>query len=344
MNLLVNDTLQLQNYIPELTTEKDFSSIKPHISHAENNVLKKLIGAKLLTALRNYDPDASGSSSASASGSAATDNQLAEARELAIAAVAYCFAFEFSKTGDVHFTSMGIQSIETNSHKGAYEYQKRDVMTQYASRFDMAVDNLLQYLDENNVSLWPEALRAEYKASFIQNAAEFSKHCNIFESRRTFIALKPLIADAHVLNIIPITGKALFDDLLSKVNTFKDPAAQLTEKQKIEKDLVTVIIPKAVANLVMADAIQTVSIKVFADGFTFSSFLGMNVKGYQEQLTEKDIRRKAHLDRAQVYLNTLRGILEASQALFESYTPLPVIDPTSTDIINSADRNHFFMS
>lgn len=338
---IIKTTEQLQEYLPEVAYEKDFKTCVPLIVDAEDNILQPLIGTDLLEFLRQYDPSASGSPSGSASASGESINPEVAARVhyLASKASAYAFAFELSKTGDVKFTSMGLQTIGTDSHQNIFEYQKRDLMAAFAQRMDTAIDSLLIYLEKKKPQIWPEDLRTEYAASFIRNAKEFSRHCNIFESRRTFLAIKELISDNELIKIKPILGEKLFDEL-KKVLTGKGKEDKDPKRTEIEQSLIKAYIPKALANAALADALETVSLRLFADGATFATFLGLNHKSRDLDFSEKDSRRKSHYNRADTYLRLIRTTLNEHSELFPEYTPE---DNAAIDYDNDPEDNHFVM-
>lgn len=341
MKTIITNESIIQRYVPEITAEKDFSTMLPYLIHAEENEIKPLIGADFLQLLRDYDGDASASYSASNSGAVANSYiQLPRIIDLASEVIAYNFAFEFAKTGDVHFTSMGIQTVSTETHKSAFEYQKNDVLKHYAQRFDTAVDNLLSFLEENNITFWPDHLRTHYNNLFTRNASEFSKHCNIFNSRRTFLALRPIIEDVQLIHIRPVTGEKLFETLVSKIPDYHKPQDNLTKTQKIEHELITRLIPRAVANQAVADALNAVSLRLFGDGYSFASFIGLFNKVHSAYLKEKDDRVRLHQTRAQTYLGMIRDKLEKNADAFPDYPALPSEDPDIT-YQNKKDKNHY---
>ncbi len=327
---IIKTAEQVAVIIPEITDEKEFSTIKPHIEFAEESILLPLIGEELLQYLRNYTPDASGSASP---GSAITHDIAQKLIKLCSAVTAYSFAFEYSKTGDVNFTSMGMQGIETGNFKGVFEYQKRDVMNAYAQKLDQATDSMLLYLEKVKPAMWPAYLRTDNNSLFINNAADFSRICNIFNSRRTFLAIKPIIEDVEISIILPITGKVLFDIL-------KQPSPQDSSARSTTIKTLKAYAIRAIANRVIADALDKVSLRLFSDGVSFASFLGIQSKDRNIMVSEKDNRKKAHLTTSESYLTLIRKILEDNAPQFPEYTPL---DSGSVGHDNTG-RKHFLFS
>jgi hypothetical protein len=347
MKSLITFSGQIFDHVPEITTEKDFNTILPFVKQAERVILTPIIGKEMLTFLQNFDANSSGSESASASESSSESqseklsNPDANVLKHTCQRIcAYSFAFEFSKTGDVHFSSMGLQSIETQSHKGVFEYQKRDVMNAYAQRLDESIDHLLDLLDEIKPAIWPKELRGKYTTAFILNAFRFSNYCNIFNSHRTFAALKPLIEDAELIRLKPVIGEQLLEKLkLTASGRKKDTDSE--QRVRLEGILISVLIPRALANFAIADAIDTVSLRVFADGVSFASYLGLSERKMGEAITEKEVRKRAHLTRGETYLAEIRELLQQNTDIFPEYTPL---DPAiSTSIPNTAESNHFII-
>lgn len=314
---IVKNTETLKKFIPELTNTKEFHVIKPHLFYIEENVIKSIIGKALLDKLRNN-----------------TEEEPEDKLLFAQIATSFGAAFELSKTGDVHFTSMGIQSLETDNAKGIYDYQKRHLMKSYSDKMDSAIDSFLEVLEKNPPSEWPAELRTENKKSILPNAKEFSKYCNIFGSRRTYLALKPIIKENERILFKKLLGEDLYEEIF-KTLTGEGSGEKNEKRIKAEKELIKEHLAPALAHSTIADALDLVSIQMFADAYTFSSFLGISEKHKASDISEKDARKKRHKERAKVFLESTSEYIKENAELFEIETDIP------TTFENDIDKNHF---
>ena len=337
---LITSTEQLKYFVPHIAHEKDIDTCLPALREAQENILIPLMGEELLDILLDYDPQASDSASASASASESAsasqelqDIQKAKLRKKTEAVTAFYLMYDLSRTGDVHFTSMGLQSLETDTHKGAFEYQKRDVMKSASEKLDNAEEQLFKLLEKYKPAAWPEELRAENAPFFIRSASQFSKHCNIFNSLRTFKAMHGILEANEMIFIAPVLGETLFHELKKgdEINKTQDRIAS-------EKYLRERIIPAALANLVMADALDTLSLRFNGDGYTFASFLGLTEKNRSSHEQQKDQRLKRHQMRAETYLLEITRYLTSKAELFPEFTPP---DNGVTPFKNDPESNHF---
>ena len=280
----------------------------PYIDEAQETFIKPVLGDVLydqlqdLMALDPVPPD-----------DGTTTENLAELlamlrKPLALYAL-WLGADEFG----VSISSQGIQVIETPTHKTAPQYRVQNLKENWIRRANTALDLVLQFLDEH---------RADYPAYifqdadlFIRNTLEFNSEVDIRESRRVFVALKPVIRSVERKYIRPALSAELFDEL-------KQVLLSNSEMSKEQKALMDLIRP-ALAHLTISRALMEISIDVLDWGiFDTAGNTFSNVSS--KQASNKDrisIMAEANQRDGEAELKALQQFLDetASETLYPLY-------------------------
>jgi len=152
----------------------------------------------------------------------------------------------------VSVSSQGIQVIETQTHKTAPQYRVQNLKENWIRRANTSMDLVLKFLDEHRED-YPSYICQDAEL-FLRNTLEFNSEVDIRESRRVFVALKPVIRSVERKYIRPALSAELFDELKSalKSNT------ELTCDQKALMELIR----PALAHLTLARALLEISIDI----------------------------------------------------------------------------------
>jgi len=206
--MLINNIESLLEFVGNVTNTKNFDEVKPSVEWGEEFMLIPAIGQPMydrINAIADGLPEipdtgsGSGSLSGSASPTVSPDSVTTEADALILLrkcarVVAHYTLFDYVTISDSRVTAQGLQIIETDSHKTAFEYQKRDRKKYHSEKADQALDALLSFL-ETNKSKYPEwannvQVYTQTKNLIINSTREFHDIVDIGSSRRTFMALK----------------------------------------------------------------------------------------------------------------------------------------------------------
>jgi hypothetical protein len=150
--------------------------------------------------------------------------------------------------------AQGIQTIQTDSHRPAMQYQIMNLKESWIARANLNMDLLLKYLEDHR-SDFPEYIPVDNDL-FIHNAKEFQKVIDIRESRRVFISLKPVIASIEKKYIRPTLGSDYFDELKGILNG--SGSSDISNDDQTILDLIR----PALAHLTLERALQEISIDV----------------------------------------------------------------------------------
>ena len=213
----------------------------------------------------------------------------------------------------VSVSSQGIQVIETPTHKTAPQYRVQNLKENWIRRANTALDLVLKFLDKHRED-YP-AYICQDADLFIRNTLEFNSEVDIRESRRVFVALKPVIRSVERKYIRPALSSELFDEL-------KQVLLSNSEMSKEQKALMDLIRP-ALAHLTISRALIEISIDVLDWGiFDTAGNTFANVSS--KQASNKDrisIMAEANQRDGEAELKALQQLLDetASETVYPLY-------------------------
>ena len=213
----------------------------------------------------------------------------------------------------VSVSSQGIQVIETPTHKTAPQYRVQNLKENWIRRANTALDLVLKFLDKHRED-YP-AYICQDADLFIRNTLEFNSEVDIRESRRVFVALKPVIRSVERKYIRPALSSELFDEL-------KQVLLSNSEMSKEQKALMDLIRP-SLAHLTISRALIEISIDVLDWGiFDTAGNTFANVSS--KQASNKDrisIMAEANQRDGEAELKALQQLLDetASETVYPLY-------------------------
>ncbi len=213
----------------------------------------------------------------------------------------------------VSVSSQGIQVIETQTHKTAPQYRVQNLKENWIRRANTALDLVLKFLDEHRGD-YPGYICQDADL-FIRNTLEFNSEVDIRESRRVFVALKPVIRSVERKYIRPALSAELFDEL----KQFLQSNAEMSKEQKALMDLIR----PALAHLTISRALMEISIDVLDWGiFDTAGNTFANVSS--KQASNKDrisIMAEANQRDGEAELKALQQSLDetASETVYPLY-------------------------
>jgi len=213
----------------------------------------------------------------------------------------------------VSVSSQGIQVIETQTHKTAPQYRVQNLKENWIRRANTALDLVLKFLDEHRED-YP-AYICQDSDLFIRNTLEFNSEVDIRESRRVFVALKPVIRSVERKYIRPALSAELFDELKQVLQS----NAEMSKEQKALMDLIR----PALAHLTISRALMEISIDVLDWGiFDTAGNTFANVSS--KQASNKDrisIMAETNQRDGEAELKALQQLLDetASETVYPLY-------------------------
>lgn len=256
--LLVSTKEELMDHI-NVYASLQFKEMMPFIKVAQRKYVKEAIGKELFEELL----DAYQSSIAD-NGAVEMSEAMQELWELAAEAIAHLALFEGIGSLNVAITSGGVTRLENQNLKSAYQYQVVDYKQDRKNHGFQALDNLMEYLDENEddaafASYKASETRKAFKSQWIQDVKTFEQYRNISGSRWTFLKLKNYISGAARTQVRAVLGKDRFDEIEAELITTLSEANETLMKDHIRP---------AIAHLAFANAIIDLAMKVDDKGVT----------------------------------------------------------------------------
>jgi hypothetical protein len=340
--MLIKTREDFHQYTGLVSLNKAYESYKPSIEWAMNFHMVPLMGEVLYNKLENFQVATEDSGSPSVSESVSQpDNSEEYSKLLGKARLAEaCFAaFDFAQISDVHITAQGLQAIANDTHKAAYEYQKRDVRNFFAQKADAATDDMLSYMEKHKTVFtdWSgnEELYTQSTEFLINNASDFSHYCDIGNSRRTWLQLRYAMRDAVELHIKPAVGEDVYNAIIDKIKS-KQP---LSAKQA----LLARSLKPAFANLTLAEALPDMTVRISGERIMVASFFSPGDK-MSEQYAEMKLsiaeRRKL---RGQSYLDAAVKYIKANLADFPG-SPYEAGDDSQGFLLENDSNNKHYVS
>lgn len=318
---LIKTTAELKKYVA-VQQNTEIRSILPDLDRVEDEFIVRHLGqtqyAELLTGYGS---------------TTLLTPALGFLLEKVQAALANLALAEYADVGQVVISDAGFQINVQDTVKTAFAWQIEGVKGYFLRNGYNALEKLLRFLEENRAA-YPLWVNSEaytiFKSHLVNSATEFSAWCDISESRRTFLALRPIMRTVEQLTIAPQITPGLHQQLLGEIRTgaaLSEPAATLLE-----------LLRPAVAHLTIADAIPVLPLVITAAGVVVNELL--TAEGMAKRLAPGSMleERKAQAHATGMrYLNNAIEYLKASasenryKSFYDANRPRPAA-PTADKI------------
>lgn len=238
MSHLISDIETFREYV-KVNVNTNISVLTPSIAEAERRYIIPLISKGLYDDLIDYIEGSNESN--------ATMNALLAQIQIPLANLAFWL---YIPSGNVMIDDAGIHVLKNDNYSPASQFRVEDLKESVATAGFDALDNLLEFLEENKDE-FPDWTASDSYTIFhelmLSTAKEFSKHYNINNSRRTFLAIRHIIKHVQETFVKKVLGDELYDEIIEQLEGSTD---DLTE---LNATLLRYIHP-AIAYLTIADA------------------------------------------------------------------------------------------
>jgi len=197
--MIIKDIATLKEYI-SVNNSLTHDNIKSYLRSAEREFLKPLIGKDQLAIFD--DP--------------VSDPIVLEALVLAQEAIANLGFYLYLPIGAVQITDSGVHVVDGTSSSPATDKQFKELQRSFKSAGHKALDELLEFMEDNAAKFGPWVGSDSYsvfKDLLVNKTSIFNKYYYIFNSRQTFIAMKPNIKSVEDQFIVAPIGKELLKAL-----------------------------------------------------------------------------------------------------------------------------------
>lgn len=306
MDLIINNTDELNEYLGFLDVDVEFKELKSKIVYATNDIIDQIGQAIYDLAVAEYEKE---------NGDAFFILHVATP----IAIQAYR---KYAPQKDVSHTNKGrISRIEENE-KTPFDWQIEDSNNALERDYYESLDKLIKYLDVN-ITAWKQT--DQYKKSanlFISNASTFDDLFPIGKSRLLFLKLAPGIRKFQNSDIKKRLGEELCTSLLDGSTT---------------NDALVLKIQDALVAASMAWAYRRYSVQMFPEGVVQSYISDRNSK-YASKPGENNEAFIA----AQFFEKDYKEYLREIESMVEEINRKP--DETIEPLTFKSDPNDKFIS
>ncbi len=288
------------------------------------------------------EPILEGSGSTSTSGiSIETPEALAELLPLVQnALINFAYYIGADEIG-LHITDAGIQIISDETHKQAFQWQVEAAKSSWLNKAYLFSDVVLQFL-EQHISDFPSWVNSEAytenKDSLLYTTGQFNDEFFIRNSRRLFLAIKPVIRSIESKYAVPTLSQCYYDALLASIRSGSISADDQVILKKIRS---------AIAHLSMSEAITRFSVEIFPEGVysnlvsAFGTIMGKNPANKFDKaaaISSLAADGNAEIQAVQTYLD-----LNASETKYPLYFASsryksPVTSPNRSEFKNDAAK------
>ena len=305
---------EVQKYLP-VANAFTLTQIEPFVTiDAEEQVLKKMLGADLLAALvaqYNGTPDADWA------------NLITKCQAF-VANYAYLKYLPFALTNQ----SNGVINVSfSDKTKPAAEWQIDTLAEMLLERADNAMEDLLTFLEadargDEIFSDWADSEGYTITNDcFLQTATDFNKIYTISESRSTYLAFRAYMRAVEDGKLANVLTADLYATMKGKIAANIFTAAEL---------VIMPWIKGAIAYQTVADACPHLAVKLNNRGVQVNSLSALSVRKIKTPATDKQIADliAACVAKAAEYFSLIDAYLKEHFADFPSY---PQVETTANN-------------
>lgn len=294
--MIVKDTATIKKHI-KVNANLTYENMQSDLAAAERKLLKPILGAAQLDALST------------------TTEDLIIQTAINLAEEAICnYGYYLSlPVGTVNISDAGIMVPSFSDASPISDKQYKELQRHFKSMGHEAFDELLDHMEANAdlFTAWTESDNySEYKDLLVHNTKTFDKFFYIFNSRQTFIALRPtqLIVEDQFIDT-PIGST-----LLSALKSDQENENRIAVKELLQKSIVAFTIMKTVDNGMFVFDAQGIHMKFDALPYE-KSITNVNLK-INDFLSRTKKNKKIEGDN---YLRKAIKLIEANPDDFEEY-------------------------
>lgn len=230
--MIVKDETTVAKYVT-INSSVTYETLKPFLNQAERKEIKSLIGVAQVTV---FDIN-----------TAPADPIVNEAYELCQEAICYFAMYRALPHISVQITESGIFAASNQDAQQITDKQYKELQRNFKRQGHEALDEMLKVM-EANISKFTEwtadASYTSFKNLLVNTTNTFNNYYNIFESRQTFIALKPeiLIVESQFIEA------AVQPELLAALKATQTVDERKNVKKLLQQAIVAFTISKVVEN------------------------------------------------------------------------------------------------
>lgn len=300
--MIVRDQTTVKKYV-SVNASVTYETLEPFIRQVERKYIKPLIG-KAQYAIFDTDTEPS-------------EALVKEAWELAQETICYFAFYEALPDLSVQITEAGIFTASSDETQIASDKHIKELQRSKKRLAHETLDEMLKVMesDTSKFAAWTaDASYTSHKSLLVNSTAIFNKYYNIFDSRQTFVALKPELITVEKQYIeAPVQA-----DLLEALKTISATNTNRTKaKTLLQQAIVAFTIAKVMSNGMFVLDAQGIHVR-------------FDVLPYEKVNTNVNLKindflvhtRKNKIAEAEQYLKQAVELIKANPTDFAEYVPV----------------------
>jgi hypothetical protein len=312
--MIIKDTATLRKYL-SINGSVEYVNLLPYIRKAERNFLKPIIGATQLVEFDVEEPP--------------TDQIINQALELAQEAVANYAYYLYLPIGAVQISDNGIHVVDNENTKTASDKQFKELQRSFLKSAHEALDELLEHMEmsaDKFMSWFNQEHYTVYKDLLVNKTSIFNKYFHIFNSRQTFIAIRPNIIVVEDQFIQPTIGS----ELLSTLKQAQSNDLRKKVKELLQHSIVSFSVMKTVDNGMFV--LDAKGMHMRFDVLPYEKNMGINKSGHSDLIN--NIKHNKNIE-GEEYLKMALDLIHNNESIFPEYTKKEDQDHVSITVTKS---------
>lgn len=269
-----------KDHYPDVNRNMLWAELNPYIRHATRRFILPFLGDELYDDIADMIAD-----------SDPMDAAQTEFTERLRDAVAYCAIMTVLPKKKTVLASMGaVENVAKEGTTGTSLWGFRTTLWSVAQDADRCVDELLEYLEARAAAgdvyfdLWKDSDAFSIgRADLFRTTADFQAFQNINNSRRTYLAMLPILKQVTKIHLVPILGQAQYDELVEGLQENDLSAEELLLLERVRA---------AMASWAVYYATQKMAVLPDQDGFrVISNADAIDQHAYSAEVTQSAIER-----------------------------------------------------
>ncbi|MDX9907043.1 MAG: hypothetical protein RBS55_10695 [Bacteroidales bacterium] len=241
----------------------------------------------------------------------------------------------------LHITDAGIQIITDETHKQAFQWQVEAAKSSWLNKAYLFSDVVLLFLEQHieDFPSWKSSdAFTERVDSLLYTTGQFNDEFFIRNSRRLFLAMKPVIRSIESKYAVPTLSQAYYDALLTALRSGNVSADDQAVLMKIRP---------AIAHLSMAEAITRFSVEIFPEGVysnlvsSFGTIMGKNPSNKFDKanaIASLTADGNAEIQAIQAFLDANASAVKYPLYFSSSRYKSPSTTPNRSEFVNDAGK------
>ena len=308
--MIVRNTETVKNYI-SVNASLEFDTLKPYIKQAERKHIKALIGAEQFAI---FDVE-----------TAPEDAAVLEAYNLAQEAICNFGLYYALPIINSQITEAGVFNSVNADSNTASDKNFKELQRTFKRSAHEALDEMFKVM-ESNLSDFTEwtanVVYTEHQSLLVNSTEVFNKHYNIFNSRQTFLAVKPEIKIVEFQYIKSVIGA----DLLKALKDPQTNENRIDAKTFLQQSIVCFTIAKVMQNGLFVLGAEAMHVR-------FDVLPYEMVKGISNDNAKESQKNK--ISEAEQFLKLALEIITENAIDFAEYTAPEEISVNAQPIIKT---------